>query len=162
MASNLSDGFATYPMVEEAEATGAVAGVHAQLLTRMPFLPNLFKSFTVCPPYLVLAYEQAAGLLDGDELTQAGQDLEASVRDVVQPPEQEQVRHALATFVGPLGRMLLLSLAFCWRSTASSRRRLRRARRHQRDRSSPTSPRGCRGCARTRAVRRDPPRSTRP
>jgi hypothetical protein len=88
MASNLSDGFAIYPMVEEAEATGAVAGLYAQLLTRMPFVPSLFKSFAVCPPYLVLAYEQAAGVLDGHELTQAGQDLEASVRHVVQPPEQ--------------------------------------------------------------------------
>jgi len=109
MASNLGDGFAIYPMVEEGEATGAVAGVYAQLLTRMPFVPSLFKSFALCPQYLVLAYEQSAGVLDGNELKTSGQELGASVRDVVQPPEQEQVRQTLAAFVGPLGRMLLLS-----------------------------------------------------
>jgi hypothetical protein len=109
MASNLSEGFAIYPMVEEGEATGAVAGVYAELLTRMPFVPSLFKSFALCPRYLVLAYEQSAGVLDGDELKASGQELAASVQDVVQPPEQEQVRQTLATFVGPLGRMLLLS-----------------------------------------------------
>jgi hypothetical protein len=109
MASDLSDGFAIYPMVEEGEATGAVAGVYAELLTRMPFVPSLFKSFALCPQYLVLAYEQAAGVLDGDELEQSGQELGASVRDVVRPPDQEQVRETLAQFVGPLGRMLLLS-----------------------------------------------------
>ncbi len=109
MASNLSDGFAIYPMVEESEATGTVAGVYAALLTRMPFVPSLFKSFALCPQYLVLAYEQVAGVLDGDELKQSGEQLGASVRDVVRPPEQERVRQTLAAFVGPLGRMLLLS-----------------------------------------------------
>jgi hypothetical protein len=109
MASNLSDGFAIYPMVEESEATGVVAGVYAELLTRMPFVPSLFKSFALCPAYLVLAYEQSTGVLDGDALETAGQELGASVRDVVQPPEQEEVRQTLAQFVGPLGRMLLLS-----------------------------------------------------
>jgi hypothetical protein len=88
MASNLSDSFAIYPMVEESEATGVVAGVYAELLTRMPFVPSLFKSFALCPQDLVLAHEQAAGVLDGDELEQSGQELGASVRDVVQPPGQ--------------------------------------------------------------------------
>jgi hypothetical protein len=109
MASNLSDGFAIYPMVEEDEATGVVAGVYAELLTRMPFVPSLFKSFALCPAYLVLAYEQSTGVLDGDALPSAGQQLGASVREVVQPPDQEDVRQSLAQFVGPLGRMLLLS-----------------------------------------------------
>ncbi len=109
MASNLDDGFAIYPMVEEGEATGSVAGVYAELLTRMPFVPSLFKSFALCPQYLVLAYEQSAGVLDGDELKSSGEELGASVRDVVTPPEQEQVRKTLSDFVGPLGRMLLLS-----------------------------------------------------
>ena len=45
--SDLSHGFAIYPMVEEGEATGAVAGVYAALLTRMPFVPSLFKSFAL-------------------------------------------------------------------------------------------------------------------
>jgi hypothetical protein len=109
MASNLSNGFAIYPMVEEGEATGVVAGVYAELLTRMPFVPSLYKSFALCPTYLVLAYEQSAGVLDGDALEAAGHDLGASVRDVVQPPAQQEVRETLAQFVGPLGRMLLLS-----------------------------------------------------
>lgn len=109
MASNLRDGFAIYPMVEEGEATGVVAGVYAELLTGMPFVPSLFKSFAVCPAYLVLAYEQCAAVLDGDALQRSGQELAASVRGVVQPPGQEQVRQTLGTFVGPLGRMLLLS-----------------------------------------------------
>lgn len=109
MASTLRDGFAIYPMVEEGEATGAVAGVYAALLTRMPFVPSLFKSFALCPSYLVLAYEQCAPLLDGDALAAAGRRLAGSVRTAVQPPEPEEVRRTLAEFVGPLGRMLLLS-----------------------------------------------------
>ena len=65
VSSNRDDGFAIYPMVEEAEATGVVAGVYAELLSRMrmPFVPSLFKSLAVCPPYLVLAYEQCEGVL---------------------------------------------------------------------------------------------------
>ena len=109
MASRLSDGFAIYPMVEEGEATGVVAGVYAALLTRMPFVPSLFKSFALCPAYLVLAYEQSEGVLDGDALKDSGQELGATVREVVRPPEQQAVRETLAQFVEPLGRMLLLS-----------------------------------------------------
>jgi hypothetical protein len=109
MGSNLDDGFAIYPMVEEAEATGVVAGVYAELLRRMPFVPSLFKSLAVCPPYLVLAYEQCATVLDSDALTQRSDHLSASVHDIATPPEQPEVRAALARFVGPLSRMLLLS-----------------------------------------------------
>ncbi len=69
MASNLHDGYAFYPMVEESEATGVVAGVYTELLQRMPFVPSLFKSLAVCPPYLVLAYEQCGSVLDSDALT---------------------------------------------------------------------------------------------
>ena len=57
----------------------------------------------------MLAYEQSAGVLDGNELKTSGQEVGASVGDVVQPPEQEQVRQTLAAFVGPPGGMLLLS-----------------------------------------------------
>lgn len=78
MGSNLSDGFAIYPMVDEGEATGVVAGVYAALLTRMPFVPSLFKSFALCPHYLVLAYEQSTGVLYSDALKTAGQGLGAS------------------------------------------------------------------------------------
>jgi hypothetical protein len=109
LASNTEDGLAIYPMVEEHEATGIVAGVYAELLTRMPFVPSLFKSFALCPQYLVLAWAQSVDVLDGHELAQRGQELAASVQDVVRPPEQEEVRQTLAAFVDPLGRMLLLS-----------------------------------------------------
>ena len=109
MGSNLDDGYAIYPMVEEPEATGVVAGAYAELLTRMPFVPSLYKSLAVCPDYLVLAYEQSAPLLDGEALPAAGAALAESVRDAVTPPEQAEVRTTLARFVGPLGRMLLLS-----------------------------------------------------
>ena len=109
MGSHLHDRFAIYPMADEAEATGVVAGVYAELLTRMPFVPSLYKSFAVCPAYLVLAYEQSAPLLDGDELPAAGAALAESVRDVVTPPDAPEVRETLAQFVGPLSRMLLLS-----------------------------------------------------
>ncbi len=109
MGSNLSNGFAIYPMVEEAEATGVVAGVYAELLTQLPFVPSLFKSLAVCPQYLVLAYEQAAGVLGGERFTDCANALAASVRGGAKPPEQEQLRQTLAQFVGPLARMLVLS-----------------------------------------------------
>ncbi len=51
------DGFADYPMVDEDQATGRVAGVYAQLLDGMPFVPSLFESLALCPGYLVLAAE---------------------------------------------------------------------------------------------------------
>ena len=62
----------------------------------MPFVPSLFKSFALCPTYLALAYEQSAGVLGTDALKAAGQDLGASVRKVVRPPEQDEVRKTLA------------------------------------------------------------------
>lgn len=109
MASNLDDGYAIYPMVEETEATGVVAGVYAELLQRMPFVPSLFKSLAVCPPYLVLAYEQCGSVLDSDALTQRADQLGASVRDTVAPPVQPEVRATLSRFVVPLAQMMLLS-----------------------------------------------------
>jgi hypothetical protein len=109
MGSDLTDPFAIYPMIEESEATGVVAGVYAQLLESLPFVPSLFKSFALSPDYLVLAYEQAAGVMQDDRFRAAAQELSDSVRDAVRPPEDAQVRETLAEFVGPLGRMLLLS-----------------------------------------------------
>jgi hypothetical protein len=109
VGSDLTDGFAIYPMVEEAEATGVVAGVYAALLDGMPFVPSLFKSLAVSPGYLVLAYEQSAPVLDDDAFGSPAQALAASVRGAASRPGDEQVRQALAEFVGPLGRMLLLS-----------------------------------------------------
>jgi hypothetical protein len=64
VGSSLEDGFAIYPMVEEAEAAGVVAAVYAALLGGMPFVPScLFKSLAVHRGYLVLAYKQAAPAL---------------------------------------------------------------------------------------------------
>ncbi len=102
-------GFADYPMVEEAEATGRVAGVYAQLLDGMPFVPSLFKSLALCPGYLVLAAEQAAPALQDDGFGALAQELADSVRAASTPPDDDETRAVLARFVGPLSRMLLLT-----------------------------------------------------
>ncbi|WP_249522801.1 hypothetical protein, partial [Modestobacter marinus] len=99
---------ASYPMVEEADATGVVAAVYAELLEGMPFVPSLFKSLALCPGYLVLAHEQAAPVLPREEYRSAAQQLVTSVRAVAAPPADTEVRGALAEFAGPLSRMLLL------------------------------------------------------
>jgi hypothetical protein len=57
-----------YPMIEEDEATGRVAAVYADVLARAPLVPSLLKSLGVCPPYLVLAWEQR----DGDRVPSKG------------------------------------------------------------------------------------------
>jgi hypothetical protein len=102
-------GFVGYPMVEEAEATGGVAAVYADLLESMPFVPSLFKSLALCPGYLVLAHEQAAGVLSHPSFAGAAQQLVSSVRDAARPPADAEVRGTLAEFAGPLSRMLLLA-----------------------------------------------------
>lgn len=102
-------GFVGYPMVEEGDATGVVAGVYARLLEDMPFVPSLFKSLALCPGYLVLAHEQAAPVLADDSFGSAAQQLVTSMREVATPPVDPEVRGALAEFAGPLSRMLLLA-----------------------------------------------------
>ena len=109
MGSDLNDPFAIYPMIEEPEASGVVAGVYAQLLESLPFVPSLFKSLALSPGYLVLAYEQAAAVMQDDAFRAAAQELSNSVGDAARPPEDAEVQQTLAQFVGPLGRMLLLS-----------------------------------------------------
>jgi hypothetical protein len=109
MGSDLTTPFAIYPMTEESEATGVVAGVYAELLTSLPFVPSLFKSFALCPGYLVLAYEQASSVMQDDRFGAAAKELADSVRDVSTPPGDPEVRQTLSQFVAPLGRMLLLS-----------------------------------------------------
>jgi hypothetical protein len=101
--------FVGYPMVEEADATGAVAAVYAQLLEGMPFVPSLFKSLALCPGYLVLAHEQAAGVLPDPAFAESAQHLVSSVKDAARPPAEAEVQAALAEFSGPLSRMLLLA-----------------------------------------------------
>ena len=75
----------------------------------MPMVPSLFKSFAVCPTYRVLAWRQAAPMLDAEEFVDAAQRLASSVEDVVSPPPDAQVRATLARFIDPLGKMLLVS-----------------------------------------------------
>jgi hypothetical protein len=102
-------GFVGYPMVEEADATGRVGAVYADLLESMPFVPSLFKSLALCPGYLVLAHEQAAGVLSHPSFADAARDLVSSVRDAARAPADGDVRGALAEFAGPLSHMLLLA-----------------------------------------------------
>jgi hypothetical protein len=109
MASDLGNGFAIYPMVEEREATGIVAGVYAEVLDAMPFVPSLFKSLAVCPRYLALAWRQAAPALGSEAFGAAAGRLVASVEHAASPPESDRAREVLGRFVDPLGRMLLLS-----------------------------------------------------
>ena len=102
-------GFVGYPMVEEADATGRVAAVYADLLESMPFVPSLFKSLALCPGYLVLAHEQAAGVLSHPSFGETAQQLVSSVRDAARPPADRDVRGALAEFTAPLSRMMLVA-----------------------------------------------------
>lgn len=100
---------AAYPMVEEQDAAGRVAAVYAQVLDRMPMVPSLFKSLATCPPYLVLAWRQARGVLDDGQASDAGGRLAALAEDVTPPPGDDRAREELARFVGPLGRMLVVT-----------------------------------------------------
>jgi len=96
-------------MVEEDQATGRVAAVYAQALEKAPFVPSLLKSLALCPPYLVLAWEQAATVLPRPELAQAVEGLAAGVAGAAVPPPTPGDRELLGGFVEPLGRMLLLA-----------------------------------------------------
>lgn len=110
----MADYIAAYPMVEEDQATGRVADVYSDLLAAgMPFVPSLFKSLAVCPAYLALAHDQAAGVLEDTAFADAAQELVATVRDASRPPENPEARAALAGFVQPLARMLLVTAGLC-------------------------------------------------
>jgi len=109
MDAESTDSFVAYPMVEEHEATGVVAGVYAELLTTTPFVPSLFKSLALCPGYLVLAHEQVGPALRDDTFAALAGQLADSVRDAAAPPADPAVRQALAGFLAPLSRMTLLA-----------------------------------------------------
>jgi hypothetical protein len=101
---------AAYPMVEETEATGRVAAVYADLLAGgMPFVPSVFKSLALCPAYLELAHDQAAGVLDEPAFADAAHELVSTVQSASLPPPDRDARQVLADFVQPLARMLLLT-----------------------------------------------------
>ena len=100
---------ADYPMIEEDEAVGRVAAVYGAALERAPFVPSLLKSLALCPQYLLLAWDQASAVLDETEFRQAASRLGAMVEDAATPPADVHDRELIGAFVGPLGRMLLLS-----------------------------------------------------
>ncbi|MBW3605422.1 MAG: halocarboxylic acid dehydrogenase DehI family protein [Actinobacteria bacterium] len=109
MTTDLTHRLAIYPMVEEADAVGVVAAVYGRILSRMPLVPSLFKSFAVCPAYLVLAWRQADAVFDRDDFGDGAARLRASVAREVTPPPDVEVRDTVGRFVAPLARMLLLS-----------------------------------------------------
>lgn len=109
VSSHTTGGFVDYPMVEEAAATGVVAGVYADLQESMPFVPSLLKSLALFPRYLVLATEQAGAVLPDPAFAAAAGDLVSAVRGAATPPPGDDVRDALSGFAGPLSRMLLLA-----------------------------------------------------
>lgn len=99
---------AEFPMVEEAAATGRVAAVYADAASRAPFVPSILKSLAVCPPYLVLAWNQVGPLLGEADLAQAAAALAGGVTDVAEPPADAGDRDLLGGFVGPLSTMSLV------------------------------------------------------
>lgn len=105
----MAASFIPYPMVEEDEATGRVAAVYARALEHSPFVPSLLKSLAVCPPYLVVAWEQAEATLTTPGFADAANRLAASVGDAANPPSDPDDCELLRGFIDPLGQMLLLS-----------------------------------------------------
>lgn len=99
---------ARYPMVEPGAATGTVAAVYARITGQMPFVPSLFKSLAVCPRYLALAWNQAAPALRDPDHRAVAAGLAESVRTAARPPADGRIREAMAGFIAPLGRMLLV------------------------------------------------------
>jgi hypothetical protein len=99
---------AEFPMVHEAEASGRVAAVYADAAGRAPFVPSILKSLAVCPPYLVLAWQQMAPLLDDPAFKDAAAKLVEGVSEAAEPPGDAGDRQLLARFVEPLSTMLLL------------------------------------------------------
>lgn len=109
MSSPPTQRFAIYPMVEEGDATGRVAACYGAILESHPFVPSLFKSLAVCPGYLVLAWDQASRALPDDDFRAVADELIATASDGPWRLHDERSRKAMAEFVEPLGRMLVLS-----------------------------------------------------
>lgn len=100
---------ASYPMVDEAAATGRVAVTYAAVLNRFPMVPSLFKSLATCPTYLQLAWEQTRHVLDVDEFQDATAGLVESVVDAASPHPEPAVRQLLGRFVQPLAQMSVVA-----------------------------------------------------
>lgn len=96
-------------MVDEAEATGRVAGVYGAILEQLPMVPSLFKSLAVCPGYLELAWAQAGGILGSDGFAVAARRSADQVAGAVPAPADPALREVLGRFVDPLARMLLVT-----------------------------------------------------
>lgn len=92
-------GPAAYPMVDEAEAIGLVAGTYALVLESFPMVPSLFKSLAVSPGYLALAWDQTRSVLDDDRFRAAARRLVADVDDAVPAPSGASERELLGRFV---------------------------------------------------------------
>lgn len=92
MTTDLTHRLAIYPMVEEADAVGVVAAVYGRILSRMPLVPSLFKSFAVCPAYLVLEWRQADAVFDREDFGDGSERLRASVAREMTPPQDGEVR----------------------------------------------------------------------
>lgn len=104
----LKHPFAAYPMVEEAQATGRVAAVYADAANQLSFVPSLLKTLAVCPPYLVLAWEQAKPMLDQRAFAEAAEAVIAAARTGAPPAVGADAAEILREFAGPLARMVLL------------------------------------------------------
>lgn len=96
-------------MVDEAAATGRVAGVYGAILEQLPMVPSLFKSLAVCPGYLELAWAQADGILGADGFAAAARRSADRVAGAVPAPADPALREVLGRFVDPLARMLLVT-----------------------------------------------------
>lgn len=109
MTDTLHHPFAAYPMVAEADATGRVAAVYADAANRLPFVPSLLKSLAVCPPYLVLAWQQIRPMLADPGFDAAATSVAEAARSGSPPDVSAAAARVLAPFGAPLARMLLLA-----------------------------------------------------
>lgn len=104
------DPYAVYPMVEEGDASGRVAAVYADALRRLPFIPSFLKSVAVCPPYLVLAWEQASSVVDARAFSEAKTTLMTAARGTGPAPRvSERATDVLRTVADPTAQMILLA-----------------------------------------------------
>jgi hypothetical protein len=98
------------PMRHEEEAHGLVAAVFADVRSRMPFVPALFKALAVDPSALELAWLQGRALYDDPRSHAAAAELrEAAGEAGPAYRASEPVRQAVAPFAQELPAMLLIA-----------------------------------------------------
>lgn len=102
--------YAVYPMVEEGDASGRVAAVYEDALRRLPFIPSFLKSVALCPPYLILAWEQASTVVATDMFADAKTALVAAARATGAAPQvSERAAGVMRHVVDPTAQMILLA-----------------------------------------------------